>query len=81
MKAVDFAHVAWPDVAAATQHGAFAVLAIGACEQHGAHLPLTTDTDMAHAVALRIATQLDAMLLPPIAYGDAWNNEAFAGTL
>lgn len=58
-----------------------AVLAIGACEQHGAHLPLTTDTDMAHGVAARIATALDAMLLPPVTYGDAWNNEAFPGTI
>lgn len=57
------------------------MLAVGACEQHGAHLPLTTDTDMAHGVAARIATALDAMLLPPVTYGDAWNNEAFPGTI
>jgi creatinine amidohydrolase len=61
--------------------GAIAVLAVGAQEQHGAHLPLSTDTVMAHGVARRIAEALDALLLPPIAYGDAWNNEGFAGTL
>ena len=77
----DFSHVAWPEVAVATEAGALAVLAIGACEQHGAHLPLTTDTDMAHGVAGRVAGVLDALLLPPVAYGDAWNNEAFPGTL
>lgn len=80
-QAVDFAQASWPDVAQATDRGAFAVLAIGACEQHGAHLPLTADTDMAFGVASRIAAALDAMLLPPIAYGDAWNNETFPGTL
>ena len=79
--ALDFARTSWPDVATALERGALAVLAVGACEQHGAHLPLTTDTDLAQGVAGRIATALDALLLPPIAYGDAWNNEAFAGTL
>ena len=77
----DFSQVSWPDVAAAAEKGTLAVLAIGACEQHGAHLPLTTDTDMAHGVAGRIAGELQALLLPPITYGDAWSNEAFTGTL
>lgn len=77
----DFAHTAWPVIEEATERGALAVLAIGACEQHGAHLPLTTDTDMAHGVARRIAEGVGAFVLPPIAYGDAWNNEAFTGTL
>lgn len=77
----DFFRAAWPAIDEATKKGTLAVLAIGACEQHGAHLPLTTDTDLAHGVASRIAEGLDALLLPPIAYGDAWNNEAFTGTL
>lgn len=80
-QAGDFAFGAWPDIAAAAGRGALAVLAVGACEQHGAHLPLTTDTDLALGVSRRIAAALDAVVLPPIAYGDAWNNEAFAGTL
>lgn len=76
-----FAGTMWPDVESAVGRGAMAVLAVGACEQHGAHLPLTTDTDMAHGVALHIAAALEAMVLPPITYGDAWNNEAFPGTI
>jgi creatinine amidohydrolase len=54
---------------------------VGACEQHGHHLPLTTDTDLAGGVARRTADALQALLLPAIAFGDAWNNEAFSGTL
>jgi creatinine amidohydrolase len=77
----DLAKASWPDIAAAVERGSFAVLAVGACEQHGAHLPLTTDTDLAHGVAARIAEGLEALLLPPITYGDAWNNEAFPGTI
>jgi creatinine amidohydrolase len=70
-----------PEVCDAIEKGAIAVLAVGAQEQHGAHLPLSTDTVMAQGVARRIAGAIDGLLLPPIAYGDAWNNEGFAGTL
>ena len=70
-----------PDVARAARDGRLAVLAIGAVEQHGAHLPLVTDTVLAHGVARRVARELGAWLLPPLAYGDAWNNEGLAGTL
>lgn len=70
-----------PEIAAAAKRGALAVLAIGAVEQHGAHLPLATDTILAHGVARRVAEGFGGWLLPPIAYGDAWNNEGFSGTL
>jgi len=81
MSATDLSHAAWPEVARRVQHGALAVLALGACEQHGAHLPLSTDTDLAHGVARRIAGEIDALLLPPVAYGDAWSAGSFPGTL
>jgi creatinine amidohydrolase len=70
-----------PEVKEAIGKCSVALLAVGALEQHGAHLPLSTDTVMAQGVARRIAQSIDALLLPPIAYGDAWNNEGFAGTL
>ncbi|MDE1994062.1 MAG: creatininase family protein [Rhizobiaceae bacterium] len=70
-----------PEVGEAISNGAIAVLAVGAQEQHGAHLPLSTDTVMSQGVARRIAEAIDGLLLPPIAYGDAWNNEGFPGTL
>jgi len=70
-----------PEVEAAAKAGSLAVLSIGALEQHGPHLPLVTDTVLAHGVARRVAAALGAWLLPPIAYGDAWNNEGLAGTI
>jgi len=78
---LDTASASWPEVKAAVEHGVVAVLAVGAIEQHGAHLPLATDTVLASGVARRVAQGLGGLLLPPIAYGDAWNNEGFAGTL
>ena len=78
---LDLKHSPWSDVAAAVERGVLAVVAVGACEQHGHHLPLSTDTDLADGVARRTAEALSALLLPAIAYGDAWNNEAYSGTL
>lgn len=71
----------WPEVEAAVARGLIAVLPVGALEQHGPHLPLTTDTVLASGVAARIAEATDALLLPAIAYGDAWTAEGWAGTL
>lgn len=81
MSAADFSRTPWVDVAGRIEKGALAVLALGACEQHGAHLPLTTDTDMAHGVGRRLADEFDALLLPPITYGEAWTASAYPGTI
>ncbi len=78
---LDAATASWEDVAAAIGAGLVAVLPVGAVEQHGAHLPLLTDTMLATGVARRIAEGCDGLLLPAIAYGDAWTAEGWAGTL
>ena len=78
---LDTASASWPEVEAAVKNGVIAVVSVGAVEQHGAHLPLLTDTVLASGIARRIAEGLPGLLLPPIAYGDAWNNEGFVGTL
>ena len=79
--AIDMARASWPDVSDAVKAGAWAVLPVGAVEQHGAHLPLTTDADLAAGVARGVADGLGALLLPVIAYGDAWSNSGFPGTI
>jgi len=71
----------WPELEAAIARRLIAVLPVGALEQHGPHLPLTTDTVLASGVARRLAEATDALLLPAIAYGDAWTAEGWAGTL
>lgn len=71
----------WPEVETAIARGLIAVLPVGALEQHGPHLPLTTDTVLASGVAARVADATDALLLPAIAYGDAWTAEGWVGTL
>lgn len=59
-----------------------AVLPLGATEQHGPHLPLSTDTDVAVAVARRLAAaRPEVVVAPALAYGSSGEHQAFPGTL
>jgi len=71
------ADLAWPDMP--TQ-----VLAVpvGSTEQHGPHLPLSTDTDIALALASGLAgRRADVVVAPSMAYGASGEHAGFAGTL
>ncbi|MDQ0577551.1 creatininase family protein [Agromyces albus] len=85
---IEAVNASWTDVAAHLAGGAggaggsgLAILPFGALEQHGPHLPLGTDTVTAAEVARRLAERLDAVLLPPVHYGETWNNAGYPGTL
>ena len=45
------------------------ILPVGSLEQHGPHLPLNVDVVIPTSLAKMVAEELDAMVLPPIAYG------------
>jgi creatinine amidohydrolase len=69
----------WPEL-----HDVELVLAVplGATEQHGPHLPLSTDTDIACALANGLAREAaDVVVAPPLAYGASGEHQSFAGTL
>jgi creatinine amidohydrolase len=75
------ADLTWQD---AELHASHSILAIpvGATEQHGPHLPLSTDTDIAVALAQSLSKQRsDTFVAPAIAYGSSGEHSAFAGTL
>lgn len=77
----DLAALAWPDVAGRAAATVLA-LPVGATEQHGPHLPLATDTEIAVALARRLArSRADVMVAPALAYGSSGEHAGFAGTL
>lgn len=72
----------WTDVAAhLAEVSPVMMLPFGALEAHGPHLPLGTDTIVAEEVARRLADEFDAVLLPPIHYGDTWGTAGYPGTM
>ncbi len=72
----------WTEVAAAFRaRPTLAFLPFGALEQHGPHLPLGTDTVTATHVAEAVCTRVNGVLLPPVHYGDTWNNAGYPGTV
>ena len=72
----------WPEAAGRAESGGILLIPAGSTEQHGPHLPLTTDTDIAVAVAAG-AAERDARLVvaPAVAYGSSGEHQSFAGTL
>lgn len=71
----------WTEVA---QRAPASLLAIplGSTEQHGPHLPLSTDADMATALADAMAARrTDVLVAPALAYGASGEHADFPGTL
>lgn len=60
---------------------ATAVVPIGAVEQHGSHLPVGTDAVIAEAFARRLAEELDAYLLPVLAFSSSIEHRDSKGTV
>lgn len=72
----------WPEVARLADAGAVLVVPLGATEQHGPHLPVTTDADLAVAVADAAAAHDPLLVVAPVvAYGSSGEHDGFAGTL
>jgi creatinine amidohydrolase len=58
-----------------------AVLPVGSIEQHGAHLSLGYDSFIAERLAIDLAKELEAILIPSFQYGSADHHLGFVGTL
>ncbi len=81
----NFADLRADEVTTRLGENSIIVQPLGAIEQHGPHLPLNTDVLIANAVATaavdQVGEELDAWLLPPLAYTRS-NEHAWApGTI
>jgi mycofactocin system creatininase family protein len=75
------ADLGWPDLAGRARE-LLLVVPVGATEQHGPHLPLSTDTDIATALADELARRRpDTIVAPAVAYGCSGEHAGFAGTI
>ncbi|MFC7310467.1 mycofactocin biosynthesis peptidyl-dipeptidase MftE [Streptomyces monticola] len=75
------ADLPWPQLAESAARSVL-VVPLGATEQHGPHLPFTVDTDIAGALAERLARAREwVVLAPPVAYGSSGEHSGFPGTL
>jgi mycofactocin system creatininase family protein len=73
--------LSWPDVAARAPRTVLAI-PVGSTEQHGPHLPLSTDTDVAMALAIRLAEAHPRVVVAPaVPYGSSGEHAGFPGTL
>lgn len=76
------ADLTWPEVAALRGAGPVLAVPVGSTEQHGPQLPLSTDTDLAVALATGLAARCPEVLVAPaVAYGASGEHSGFPGTL
>ena len=72
----------WPQAQRLAAAGAMLAVPVGSTEQHGPHLPLSTDTDVAVALAARLAARRAGVVVaPPVGYGSSGEHAGFAGTI
>lgn len=87
----------WPEAGRRAARGAVLAVPLGSTEQHGPHLPLSTDTDVAVALARRLAVATAApsaalttppavarpevVIAPAVGYGASGEHAGFAGTV
>lgn len=71
----------WPLVQG-TPADAVLAIPVGATEQHGPHLPLSTDSDIAVALARELAARRPGVVVAPLLpYGSSGEHAGFPGTL
>jgi mycofactocin precursor peptide peptidase len=72
----------WTDLDGRPPDGGVLLVPVGSTEQHGPHLPLSTDTDIAVAIATAASARIPgAVVAPPLPYGSSGEHQGFPGTL
>lgn len=69
------------EFASAIRHNPIIILPVGSMEEHGNHLPLGSDTFEIDFVIDRLASKLNAIILPTLNYGNCGSTYNFPGTI
>ncbi len=72
--------LSWPQVEEYLKHRKDVILPLGSVEEHGYHLPLSTDSDIARAIAGKVGTRTGVVVAPPVHYGVCNTTRAYVGT-
>lgn len=62
-------HLSWTQYRERLKIAPLVILPVGALEQHGPHLPMACDALLAEAIALRLAANINGLVMPPLSYG------------
>jgi creatinine amidohydrolase len=75
------ADMTWKEVEEYLKKREDIILPFGSVEEHGYHLPLSTDGDIARAVALELSRRKGVLVAPIIWYGVCNTTRVFPGTV
>ena len=74
-------HMTQMEIAEAITNGRAVIVPTGATEAHGPHMPTDTDTHQSEYIAIELAKRINAVVMPPVAYGISKTFEKFPGTV
>jgi creatinine amidohydrolase len=81
MTRLNLLEMSWKDVEAYLKKRTDIILPIGSVEEHGYHLPLSTDGDIALAIAKELSKRTGVIVGPIVWYGVCNTTRAFPGTV
>jgi creatinine amidohydrolase len=80
MKPVYLADLTWVEVKEYLKRRRDLLLPFGSVEEHGYHLPLSTDGDVAFALAKALSSKTGVLIAPMVWYGISNTTKAYVGT-
>ncbi len=78
---MDFSKLTWKEVEEYLKRSKDVILPLGSVEEHGYHLPLTTDGDIALAVANELGKRFDILVAPIVWYGVSSSTKNYPGSI
>jgi creatinine amidohydrolase len=81
MKSIFLNNMSWNDVKSYLKQRKDILLPFGAVEEHGYHLPLSTDGDIASALAQSLSEKTGVAIAPIIWYGVSNTTRRYPGTI